>query len=62
MPNDCLMFAHSGLSIAMGNADVQVQRAAQRVTGTNNNNGFAEAVLRFVLPPDGGARSEASSA
>jgi Cof subfamily protein (haloacid dehalogenase superfamily) len=61
MPNDCLMFAHSGLSIAMGNADVQVQRAAQRVTGTNDNNGFAEAVLRFVLPPDGDATSEASS-
>jgi Cof subfamily protein (haloacid dehalogenase superfamily) len=54
MPNDCLMFAHSGLSIAMGNADPQVQRAAQRVTGTNENNGFAEAVLRFVLAADGG--------
>ena len=25
MPNDVLMFAHSGLSIAMGNADPQVQ-------------------------------------
>ena len=24
MPNDILMFAHSGLSIAMGNADPQV--------------------------------------
>jgi Cof subfamily protein (haloacid dehalogenase superfamily) len=61
MPNDCLMFAHSGLSIAMGNADVQVQRAARRVTGTNENNGFAEAVLRFVLGPDGDAGSEAGS-
>ncbi len=50
MPNDVLMFAHSGLSIAMGNADVQVQRAARRVTGTNENEGFAEAVERFVLP------------
>ncbi len=50
MPNDVLMFAHSGLSIAMGNADVQVQRAARRVTGTNEKEGFADAVERFVLP------------
>ena len=50
MPNDILMFAHSGLSIAMGNADPQVQRAARRITDTNDNNGFAAAVDRFVLP------------
>jgi Cof subfamily protein (haloacid dehalogenase superfamily) len=50
MPNDILMFAHSGLSIAMGNADPQVQRAARRVTGTNEKEGFADAVERFVLP------------
>jgi Cof subfamily protein (haloacid dehalogenase superfamily) len=50
MPNDVLMFAHSGLSIAMGNADVQVQRAARQVTETNENEGFADAVERFVLP------------
>jgi Cof subfamily protein (haloacid dehalogenase superfamily) len=49
-PNDVLMFAHSGLSIAMGNADPQVQRSARRVTATNENNGFAAAVSRFVLP------------
>ena len=50
MPNDVLMFAHSGLSIAMGNADAQVKRAARRVTETNQNEGFAKAVQRFVLP------------
>ena len=50
MPNDVLMFAHSGLSIAMGNADPQVQRAARRVTDTNENEGFAKAVERLVLP------------
>jgi Cof subfamily protein (haloacid dehalogenase superfamily) len=49
MPNDCLMFAHSGLSIAMGNSTTQVQRAARRVTETNENEGFAKAVERFVL-------------
>lgn len=48
--NDVLMFAHSGLSIAMGNADAQVKRSARRVTDTNEDNGFAAAVVRFVLP------------
>jgi Cof subfamily protein (haloacid dehalogenase superfamily) len=51
MPNDVLMFAHSGLSIAMGNADTQVQRAARRVTTSSEDEGFANAVERFVLPP-----------
>ena len=50
MPNDVLMFAHSGLSIAMGNASAEVQRAARRVTTTNEEEGFADAVERFVLP------------
>lgn len=50
MPNDILMFAHSGLSIAMGNADAQVKRAARRVTESNEDEGFAMAVERFVLP------------
>jgi len=49
MPNDVLMFAHSGLSIAMGNADVEVQRAARRVTASNDDEGFATAVERFIL-------------
>jgi Cof subfamily protein (haloacid dehalogenase superfamily) len=49
MPNDVLMFAHSGLSIAMGNASVEVQRAARRVTAANTDEGFAAAVARFIL-------------
>ena len=49
MPNDVLMFAHSGLSIAMGNADREVQRAARRVTASNEDDGFAQAVERFIL-------------
>jgi Cof subfamily protein (haloacid dehalogenase superfamily) len=51
MPNDVLMFAHSGLSIAMGNASLEVQRSARRVTTSNADEGFANAVERFVLPP-----------
>jgi Cof subfamily protein (haloacid dehalogenase superfamily) len=50
MPNDVLMFAHSGLSIAMGQSDREVQRAARRVTSSNDEEGFAQAVERFVLP------------
>jgi hypothetical protein len=49
MPNDIVMFAHSGLSIAMGNADSQVKRAARHVTDTNDNDGFALAMECFVL-------------
>jgi Cof subfamily protein (haloacid dehalogenase superfamily) len=50
MPNDVLMFAHSGLSIAMGNASLEVQHAARRVTTANTDEGFANAVERFILP------------
>jgi 3-deoxy-D-manno-octulosonate 8-phosphate phosphatase KdsC-like HAD superfamily phosphatase len=48
-PNDVLMFAHSGLSIAMGNAGREVQRAAHRATAANSEEGFARAVERFIL-------------
>ena len=49
MPNDVLMFAHSGLSIAMGNASDEVQKAARRVTSSNDEDGFAHAVDEFIL-------------
>ena len=49
MPNDVLMFAHSGLSIAMGNASDEVQKAARRVTASNDDDGFAHAVEEFIL-------------
>jgi Cof subfamily protein (haloacid dehalogenase superfamily) len=53
MPNDVLMFARSGLSIAMGNAGAEVQRAARRVTASNDDEGFAKAIERFVLSRTG---------
>ena len=49
MPNDVLMFAHSGLSIAMGNASAEVKRSARRVTTSNEDEGFANAVDKFIL-------------
>jgi Cof subfamily protein (haloacid dehalogenase superfamily) len=48
--NDVLMFKRSGLSIAMGNASAEVQRAATVVTASNEDEGFAQAVERFILP------------
>jgi hydroxymethylpyrimidine pyrophosphatase-like HAD family hydrolase len=48
--NDVLMFAKSGLSIAMGNAGSDVKRAASFVTTSDAEEGFANAVERFILP------------
>jgi hypothetical protein len=47
------MFALSGLSIAMGNASPEVQRAARRVTGTNTEDGFAEGIEKYILADAG---------
>ena len=49
MPNDVLMFRKSGFSIAMGNASDEVKAQASAVTDTNENEGFAKAVRKFVL-------------
>jgi Cof subfamily protein (haloacid dehalogenase superfamily) len=49
MPNDVLMFEKSGLSIAMGNASSEVQASASYVTSTNEKEGFANAIEKFVL-------------
>jgi hypothetical protein len=49
-PNDILMFEHSGLTIAMGNADPAVKKAAQETSRGNEDGGFAYAVEHFVLP------------
>jgi Cof subfamily protein (haloacid dehalogenase superfamily) len=54
--NDVAMFERSGLSIAMGNASPEVRRAADLVTDSNREDGFANAVERFIL---GGDRSNA---
>ena len=49
-PNDVLMFERSGLSIAMGNASEEVRRQATLVTASHEDEGFAKAIERFVLP------------
>jgi hypothetical protein len=47
--NDLAMFERGGLAIAMGNASPQVQGAGDFVTDSNNEDGFAKAIERFVL-------------
>ncbi len=49
MPNDVLMFKKSGVSIALGNASPEVQAATTYVTSSNQEEGFANAIEKFVL-------------
>jgi Cof subfamily protein (haloacid dehalogenase superfamily) len=52
MANDITMFKKSGVSIAMGNASPEVQKAATYVTASNEQEGFAQAIDKFILPRD----------
>jgi Cof subfamily protein (haloacid dehalogenase superfamily) len=47
--NDVGMFAQSSLSIAMGNAPSAVRNLARFVTSSNDQDGFAEAVRKYIL-------------
>jgi Cof subfamily protein (haloacid dehalogenase superfamily) len=61
--NDVLMFRKSGLSIAMGNASDEVKRQATFVTTSYSDEGFANAVEKFILPhaePASGAAVKAT--
>jgi hypothetical protein len=60
MPNDVLMFRKSGLSIAMGNASAEVQAQANLVTDSYDDEGFAKAIERFILPHHSAALPRAS--
>jgi hypothetical protein len=50
MPNDVQMFVASGFSIAMGNAGDDVKARASAVADSNEREGFAKAIERFILP------------
>jgi hydroxymethylpyrimidine pyrophosphatase-like HAD family hydrolase len=45
------MFQVSGLTISMGNAVLEYQQAATHLTASCDDEGFAEAMERFVIPP-----------
>jgi hydroxymethylpyrimidine pyrophosphatase-like HAD family hydrolase len=49
--NDVPMFRRSGLSIAMGNAADDVRAEADLVAESNDCDGFAKAIERFILEP-----------
>jgi len=51
MPNDISMFEKSALSIAMGQSSDEVKKAATCVTTSSEEEGFANAVERYVLKP-----------
>ncbi|HEM6083357.1 TPA: HAD family phosphatase [Streptococcus suis] len=47
--NDLEMIEFAGLGIAMGNANEQVKAIAQDITDTNENNGVAKAIEKYIL-------------
>jgi Cof subfamily protein (haloacid dehalogenase superfamily) len=48
--NDVAMFHKAGLSIAMGQAEESVRSQADKVTGSNLDDGVASAIERYILP------------
>lgn len=48
--NDLAMFERAGLSVAMGQAPEEVRAAATHVSRSNEDDGVADAIDRFVLP------------
>ena len=51
--NDVEMLQLAGVGVAMGNAKPPARAAADVVVGTNDEDGVAEAVTRYVLEPAG---------
>lgn len=47
--NDIEMIQEAGIGVAMGNAVQKVKDAAYYITDTNDNNGVAKAIEKFVL-------------
>lgn len=55
-PNDLSMLSYAGIGVAMGNADSKVKEAADHTTGSNNEDGIADALgaLAGHFPPGTG--------
>ncbi|MFD1849050.1 Cof-type HAD-IIB family hydrolase [Oceanobacillus bengalensis] len=47
--NDIKMIQEAGIGVAMGNAQEAIKQVAQFVTDTNDNDGVAKAIEKFVL-------------
>jgi Cof subfamily protein (haloacid dehalogenase superfamily) len=50
MPNDLPMFGVAQFSIAMGQAPADMRARADYVTASNQQDGWAQAVQRFIIP------------
>lgn len=50
--NDLSMLNISGLSVAMGNASHKIKEKADYITDTNDNDGVAKAIEKFILESD----------
>ena len=50
MANDLPMFDVAGFAVAMGNGSAEVQARAAAVTGSNDGDGWAQAIDQFILP------------
>lgn len=47
--NDISMLTYAGLGVAMDNSPVEVKAAADVITGTNNDNGVRDALVKYCL-------------
>lgn len=47
--NDISMIKYAGMGIAMGNAEKEVKEVANFITLSNNDNGIAHAIYKFIL-------------
>jgi hypothetical protein len=48
-PNDLDMIRYAGFGVAMGNAVEEVKKCARYITRSNDDDGVAEVIEKFVL-------------
>ena len=48
-PNDLDMVQYAGIGVAMGNAVDELKKIADYITSTNNEDGAAKAIEKFIL-------------
>ena len=59
--NDMAMLNSCGLAVAMGDAHPRLKTIAHDVVGTNDEGGWAAAVSKYVLIPQGAEPIEVAS-
>ena len=56
--NDCSMLEFAGLGVAMGNADEKIKRMARYVAKSNDGDGVADVITKFILAGKGMSRTD----